>query len=146
MWTDTTRAQHARKGLRLPSDMTDAEWLVLEPLMPTAMALGWPRKWAWRELLDAMFYLLRGGLPWRMLPPRLFPPVSTVQRWFYRWRDSGLWQAINHTLVLLVRELEGRDASPSACVIDSQSSKPPKVAVRPVMRPASGSKAASVIS
>jgi transposase len=123
MWTDTTRAQHARKGLRLPSDMTDAEWQVLEPVMPAAKRRGRPRKWGWRRLIDAMFYLLRGGLPWRMLPPGLFPPMSTVQRWFYTWRDNGLWRSINHALVMLVRELEGREASPSACVIDSQSVK-----------------------
>lgn len=89
MWTDTTRALHARKGLRLPSDMTDAEWLLLEPMMPEDLPLGRRRKWGWRELVDAMLYLLRGGLPWRMLPPGLFPPVTTVQRWFYRFRDTG---------------------------------------------------------
>jgi transposase len=123
MWTDTTRAQHGRKGLRLPSDLTDAEWQVLEPVMPAAKPRGRPHKWGWRKLLDAMFYLLRGGLPWRMLPPGLFPPMSTVQRWFYAWRDNGLWRSINHALVMLVRELEGREPSPSACVIDSQSVK-----------------------
>ena len=104
MWTDTTRAQHARKGLRLPSDMTDAEWLVLAPMMPRDLPLGRRRKWQWRELVDAMLYLLRGGLPWRMLPPGLFPPATTVQRWFYRFRDTGLWRAINHRLVMLARE------------------------------------------
>lgn len=69
MWTDITRAQHARKGLRLPSDLTDAEWAVFEPLMPIASTTRRPMKWTYRELLDAMFYLLRGGLTWRMLPP-----------------------------------------------------------------------------
>lgn len=123
MWTDITRAQHARKGLRLPSDLTDAEWRILEPVMPAAKPRGRPRKWRWRKLLDAMFYLLPGGLPWRMLPPGLFPPLSTVQRWFYVWRDNGLWRSINHMLVMLVRELEGHDPGPSACVIDSQSVK-----------------------
>jgi transposase len=123
MWTDITRAQHARKGLRLPSDLTDKEWSIFEPWMPLPASTGRPRKWGWRKLLDAMFYLLRGGLPWRMLPPGLFPPVSTVQRWFYTWRDNGLWRTINHALVMLVREAEGREASPSACVIDSQSVK-----------------------
>jgi len=123
MWTDITRAQHARKDLRLPSDLTDTEWLIFEPLMPPAASTGRPRKWPWRTVLEAMLYLLRGGLPWRMLPPALFPPVSTVQRWFYVWRDNGLWRAINHELVMLVRECEGREASPSACVIDSQSVK-----------------------
>jgi transposase len=123
MWTDMTRAQHARKELRLPSDLKDSEWLIFEPLMPPAHRVGRPRKWGWRKILNAMLYLLRGGLPWRMLPPNLFPPVSTVQRWFYTWRDNGLWRSINHALVMLVREAEGREASPSACVIDSQSVK-----------------------
>jgi transposase len=123
MWNDITRMQHARKGLRLPSDLTDPEWLVLEPMMPEECKVGRPRKWGWRPILNAMLYLLRGGLPWRMLPPGLFPPFSTVQRWFYRFRDTGLWQAINHRLVMLARELEDREASPSACVIDSQSVK-----------------------
>lgn len=63
MWTDTTRAEHARKGLRLPSDLTEKEWLIFEPLMPAALATGRPRKWGWRKLLNAMLYLLRGGLP-----------------------------------------------------------------------------------
>jgi putative transposase len=123
MWTDITREQHARKGLRLPSDLTDAEWAIFEPLMPMAAATGRPMKWTCRELLDAMLYLLRGGLAWRMLPPGLFPPVSTVQRWFYIWRDNGLWRAINHELVMMARLAEGREACPSACVIDSQSAK-----------------------
>src|SRR5258708_4984369 len=123
MWTDTTRAQHARKGLRLLSDTTDAEWLVLAPMMPGDPSLGRRRKWEWRELVDAMLYLLRGGLRGRMLPPALFPPAATVQRWFYRFRDTGLWRAINHRLVMLAREMEAREASPSACIIDSQSVK-----------------------
>jgi len=75
-----------------------------------------------RRIVEAIFYLLRGGLPWRMLPP-CFPPVSTVRRWFYIWRDTGLWQALNHGLLMLVREAQGREASPSAGVIDSQSVK-----------------------
>jgi transposase len=74
MWTNITREQHARSGLRLPSDLTDAEWLVLEPMMPGDLPLGRPRKWGWRELVDAMLYLLRGGLPWRMLPPSRCSP------------------------------------------------------------------------
>jgi transposase len=77
MWTDTTRALHARNGLALPSDMTDAEWAVLEPLLPPASHVGRPRKWPLRRIVEAILYLLRGGLPWRMLPP-CFPPVSTV--------------------------------------------------------------------
>lgn len=71
MWTDTTRAQHARKDLALPSDMTDVEWSLLEPLLPQPCHVGRPRKWPMRRIVEAMFYLLRGGLPWRMMPPGL---------------------------------------------------------------------------
>ena len=122
MWTDTTRALHARSGLALPTDLTDAEWAILEPLLPPPARTGRPRKWEMRRIVEAIFYLLRGGLPWRMLPP-CFPPVSTVRRWFYLWRDTGLWQALNQGLLMLVREAQGREASPSAGVIDSQSVK-----------------------
>lgn len=122
MWTDITRAKHARKGLRYSSDLTDAEWAVLEPLMPVRSKLGRPPKWSLRVIMNGVFYVLRSGQPWRMLP-RDFPPVSTVQRYFYAWRDSGLWSTINHLLLMDVRLAAGREASPSAGVIDSQSVK-----------------------
>jgi transposase len=123
MWTDTTRRQFARSALRLPSDLTDAEWEVLEPLFPARSHRGRPPVWSYRQIVEALLYLLRGGLPWRMLPPDLFPPMTTVQHYFYRWRDIGLWRSINHTLLMAVREAAGREASPSAGVIDSQSVK-----------------------
>jgi transposase len=122
MWTDTTRALHARSGLALPSDLTDAEWALLEPLLPPASRVGRPRKWPLRRIVEAILYLLRGGLPWRMLPP-CFPPVSSVRHWFYLWRDNGLWLTINHTLLMMARAADGREASPSAGVIDSQTVK-----------------------
>ena len=122
MWTDTTRAQYARAELALPSDLTDAEWALLEPLFPRPSHVGRPRKWPLRRIVEAILSLLRGGLPWRMLPP-CFPPVSTVRRWFYLWRDNGLWLSLNHALLLIGREAVGREASPSAGVIDSQSVK-----------------------
>jgi transposase len=99
MWTDTTREKHARKGLRYSSDMTDAEWAVLEPGFPAASRLGRPRKWSLREIVNAVFYILRSGQPWRMLP-KDFPPLSTVQRYFYAWRNAGLWKTINHFLLM----------------------------------------------
>jgi putative transposase len=123
MWTDITRVQFARSGLRLPSDLTDAEWQVLEPLLPTRSHRGRPAKWAYRQIIEALLYLLRGGLPWRMLPPGLFPPATTVQQYFYAWRDQGLWSSLNHVLLMLAREAAEREASPSAGVIDSQSVK-----------------------
>lgn len=113
MWTDITR-EHAGEGLRLPSDLTDAEWAVLEPLLPARAGRGRPPRWSYREIVEALLYLLRGGLPWRMLPPCLFAPMTTVQHYFYRWCGSGLWVSINHTLVMLARQAMGRDASPTA--------------------------------
>ena len=109
--------------MRLPSDLTDAEWAVLEPLLPRRSHRGRPPIWTCREIVEAMLYVLRGGLPWRMLPPGLFAPMTTVQHYFYAWRDRGLWSSINHTLLMMAREAVGREASPSAGVIDSQSVK-----------------------
>ena len=122
MWTETTRAKYDREHLRYASDVTDAEWAVIEPLLPADRRLGRPREVDLREIINAIFYILRAGCPWRMLP-KDFPPRSTVQRYFYAWRDQGVWQAINHYLVLAARDQDGREASPSAGVIDSQSVK-----------------------
>jgi transposase len=122
MWTATTRAQHMRDGLRFASDVTDSEWAVLEPLLPPISPVGRRPVWPLRDLVNAIFYVLRGGVPWRMLPP-CFPPRQTVYGWFAAWRDAGVWQSINHRLVMLDRERVGRDASPSAVVVDSQSVK-----------------------
>jgi transposase len=122
MWTPTTRRQHSREGLRYETDLTDAEWALIEPLMPKPCARGRPREWPLREVLNAIFYLLRGGVTWRLLPSDL-PPRSTVFGWFSRWRDEGLFETINHLLVMADRERVGREASPSAAVLDSQSVK-----------------------
>jgi transposase len=70
-----------------------------------------------------MLYILRSGMPWRMLPRGVFPPMTTVQHYFYAWRDSGLWQRLNHHLLIAAREAAGKEASPTAGVIDSQSVK-----------------------
>ena len=121
-WTDITREQHKREGLRYPSDLTDAEWALIAPLLPPARPGGRPRTTDLREVVNAILYLASSGCQWRMLP-KDFPPLSTVQGYFYAWRDMGLWQSINHLLVMTARELEGREASPSAGIIDSQSVK-----------------------
>src|SRR5436305_440380 len=76
MWTATTRAQHMRDGLRFASDLTDAEWAVLEPLLPAPAGIGRPAEWPMREIVNAIFYVLRGGIAWRMLPA-CFPPRQT---------------------------------------------------------------------
>jgi transposase len=122
MWTATTRAQHNRDDLRFASDLTDAEWAVLEPLLPPPSPVGRPPVWPMRAIVEAIFYVLRGGVPWRMLP-KCFPPRQTVYGWFAAFRDAGVWEAMNHHLVMLDRERSGREASPSAAVIDSQSVK-----------------------
>ena len=122
MWTPTTRAQHSRTGLHDGSDVTDAEWLILSPFLPPPRSCGCPRKWDMREVVNAIFDVLRGGIAWSMLPKE-FPPWSTAYRWFARFRDDGTWERINHHLVMLDRERGGREASPTAAVIDSQSVK-----------------------
>ena len=122
MWIPTTRAQHSRTGLRYGSDVTDAEWLILSPFLPAARPCGRPRKWEMREIVNAIFYVLRGGIAWSLLP-KDFPPWPTVYRWFARLRDDGTWETVNHHLVMRDRERAGRDASPTAAVIDSQSVK-----------------------
>lgn len=120
MWTPTTRRRYSRTGLRYASDLTDAEWALIAPLLPAACARGRPRSWPEREILNAIFYVLRGGIAWRLLPTD-FPPWPTVYRWFAAWRDTGLFAAINHALVMADRERVGRGASPTAAIIDSQS-------------------------
>jgi transposase len=122
MWTPATRRQHSREGLRYETDLTDAEWARIEPHMPKPRIRGRPREWPLREVLNAIFYVLRGGVAWRLLPNDL-PPRTTVFRWFCAWRDSGLFETLNHLLVMADRERVGREASPSAAVLDSQSVK-----------------------
>lgn len=121
-WNDIARKQHNRDHLRYPTDLTDEEWAILAPFIPPVRPGGRPRTTDMREVMNAILYVAGCGCQWRMLP-KDFPPVSTVRGYFYAWRNSGFWQAINHLLVMGTRELEGREASPTAGVIDSQSVK-----------------------
>src|SRR6516164_5724846 len=122
MWSKITRRKYERDGRRYASDVTDAEWALIEPYMPATKPLGRPCETALRAVLDAILYIARTGSQWRMLP-KDFPPFTTVQGYFYDWRDNGLFEQINFELLLQVREAAGREASPSAGVIDSQSVK-----------------------
>ena len=122
MWTEITRPKYERDGQRYASDLTDAEWALIEPHMPAIKRLGRPRATELRNVLDAILYIARTGCQWRMLP-KDFPPFTTVQGYFYDWRDDGLFEKINFALLLEAREAAGREASPSAGVIDSQSVK-----------------------
>ena len=121
-WTEITRLHYRREGLRYASDATDAEWSLIEPFMPAANSIGRPRKTNVREVVNALFYIASTGCQWRQLPKE-FPPYSTVQGYFYPWSRDGTWVTINHALVVMARENEGRQASPTAGVIDSQSVK-----------------------
>jgi transposase len=122
MWTPTTRQQHSRTVTRYQTDLTDAEWLVIAPHLPKPRATGRPRAWPMREIVNGIFYVMRAGCPWRLLPND-FPPWGTIYRWFAAWRDDGCFERINHALVMADRERVGRDASPTAAIIDSQSAK-----------------------
>ena len=104
------------------SDLNDTEWHRLGPLLPPAAGRGRPRKWPMRRVLDGIFYVLRTGCPWRMLP-REYPPWPTVYAYLRRWRMAGVWEQVNARLLAAVRARDGRHASPSAAVIDSQSAK-----------------------
>lgn len=121
-WTETTRAQHDRSSLRYASDVTDAEWVVIEPFMPPPSKVGRPREVDIREVWNAIQYIAGGGIAWALLP-KDFPPSSTVRYWFYRFRNEGLLELINDVLAMAARRHEGREAEPTAGVIDSQSVK-----------------------
>lgn len=121
-WTAIARREHNRDALRFPSDLTDREWALIDPLIPPARRGGRPRTTDMRAVLDAILYIASSGCQWRMLPGD-FPPVSTARGYFYAWREIGLWETINQILVMTAREIEGREAQPTAGVIDSQSVK-----------------------
>ena len=117
-WTELTRRQHDREGAKYASDLTDAEWALIEPLMPHRRKTGRPCTTDMHDVFDAILYIATTGCQWRMLPND-FPPVSTVRGYFYDWRNDGLLDEMNRKLV----ETEGRKAQPTAGIIDSQSVK-----------------------
>jgi len=142
MWTEITRRKYERGGQRYASDLTDGEWALIEPHMPAAKPLGRPREIELRAVLDAILYIARTGCQWRMLP-KDFPPFTTVQGYFYDWRDNSLFETINFTLLLQAREAAGREASPTAGVTTVNRSRRPRAAGRVVMMRPRRSRAAS---
>ena len=121
-WNDTARKQYNHNSSRYQSDLTDEEWKIIEPSIPPAKPGGRKRSVNIREVVSTIWYISSSGCQWRMLS-KDFPPASTVRYYFYQWRNSGLLSTINDILVMGARQLEGKSASPSACVIDSQSMK-----------------------
>ena len=128
-----------------PSDLTDAQWETLAPLLPPAKPGGHPRTVDLREVVNGILYVLRGGCSWRMLPHD-FPPWGTVWWYFRQWRWAGLWEQVHDTLRPQVREAEGRDPEPSAAIIDSQSVKTTEKGGLAAMTPARRSADESGIS
>ncbi len=118
MWTKEQRAIYWRDEDRYPSNLTDAEWERLKPLIPEALPGGRPRKTDMRAAMNAIFYLLRTGCPWRYLPRDEFPPRSTVYNIFRKFQKDGVWEAIWEELHMTLREQLGREASPTAAVIE----------------------------
>jgi putative transposase len=104
------------------TDLSDTEWRCIEPHVPPPSGRGRPKTHTTREILDAIFYVLKSGCPWRLLP-RDFPPWETVYWWFGRWRTDGTFERLNAALRELLRSRLGRDPLPSAGIADSQSSK-----------------------
>ena len=104
------------------TDTSDAEWVILEPLIPAPKPGGRPAHIDRRDIMDAIFYVKRGGVSWRLLPAD-FPHWKTVYDYFRQWKKSGLYERINDALRAQVREVEGRNAVPSAGIVDSRSVK-----------------------
>ena len=109
-----------RRRRAYPTDLTDAQWAAIAELVPDARPGGRPRRASSRELVNAILYMLRGGQAWRLLPHD-FPPWQTVYYYLRRWQAEGVWTTVHHTLLMADRERAGREASPSAAIIDSQS-------------------------
>jgi transposase len=122
MWTKENRPIYNRDHLRYPSDLTDEEWSLIEPLIPPAKPGGGKRRTNMRELINGLLYILSTGCQWRYLP-KDFPPKSTVHYYLGRWHEDGTLDKIHHTLYVRCREQADRKTSPTACIIDSQSVK-----------------------
>lgn len=122
MWTPAARAELARPAQPYSTCLTDAEWQIAQAFLPGPAGCGRPRRWPMRALLDGVLYVLRTGCAWRHLP-RDFPPWQTTLRWFLRLARSGAFERMAHALTLADRERAGRDASPTAAVLDAQAAR-----------------------
>jgi len=122
MWSGEDRRRYDRRVLRYPSDLSDAEWALIEPHIPPAKRGGRRRGVDVREVLQGVLYVLETGCQWRHLPTD-FPPRSTVWAYFDLWRYDGTLDRIHETLYAALREAEGRAPQPSAAIIDSQTVK-----------------------
>jgi transposase len=122
MWTSKNRGRYDRSKLRYPSDLTNEEWDLVEPLIPPGRSGGGKRTVIMREVVNGLMYILSTGCQWRAVPKDL-PPKSTIYEYFDLWTYDGTLKGIHHTLYERCREQAQREASPSAAIIDSQSVK-----------------------
>ena len=116
MWTAENRPNYERKGQRYPSDLSDEEWALVEPLLPPE------RRVSRRDVLDAILYVLTTGCQWRQLPKDL-PPKSTVHDYLIDWQSDGTLAGIHLALYTKARECAGREPQPTLAIVDSQSVK-----------------------
>ncbi len=122
MWTAADRERYRRDELRYPSDLTDAEWALIAPLIRPAKRGGRRRSVVVREVMNGLLYVLETGCQWRHLP-RDLPPRSTVHSYLQRWEWDGTLEAVHHRLYVACRERAGKEASPTAAILDSKSVK-----------------------
>ena len=122
MWTSQNRGRYDRSKLRYPSDLTDDEWNLVEPLIPPGKSGGGKRTVIMREVVNGLMYVLSTGCQWRAIPKDL-PPKSSVYDYFDLWTYDGTLERIHHALYERCRQQEQREASPTAAIIDSQSVK-----------------------
>ena len=149
MWTEEARTLHAARDERYPSDLTDAEWAIIGPMIPPPKKGGRPRNTDMREAMNAVRYVMRTGCQWRQLP-KCFPHHSTVYNYFWEWTRYGVLDRIHHELLVLTREHAGREASPTAAIIDTQAVKATEkggaMRTRSAMTPGRRRKASSAMS
>ena len=145
MWTPKDRALVGDFGSG--QALSDDQYRLIEPLIPPPKPGGRPRTTDMRRLLDGLFYVVRTGYQWRHLPlPPAFPPWQTVYRYFRAFLEAGVWEAIRHHLLTMLREQEGREASPTAAIIDTQSVKTTEKGDLAATMPRRRSKGASATS
>lgn len=149
MWSAENRGRYDRSRLRYPSDLADEEWRLVAPEIPGARRGGNKRTVDVREVVNGLMYVLSTGCQWRAMP-RDLPPRSTVNHYFCRWQHDGTLDRLHHALYVHCREQAGREASPSAAVIDSQSvesaEKGGRRLIGPALMAARRSKARSAMS